>query len=59
MARDPANTEYGTLLMIRSRRLRSLALDEIKKLEESLAKTFKMSNLGDSKVYLGIDIDYN
>jgi hypothetical protein len=24
-----------------------------------LAKTFKMSNLSDSKMYLGIDIDYN
>jgi hypothetical protein len=34
-------------------------LDEIKKLEESLAKIFKISNLGDSKMYLGIDIDYN
>jgi hypothetical protein len=35
------------------------SLDEIKKLEELLIKIFKMSNLGDSKVYLGIDIDYN
>jgi hypothetical protein len=34
-------------------------LDEIKKLEELLAKIFKISNLGDSKVYFGIDIDYN
>jgi hypothetical protein len=34
-------------------------LDEIKELEELLIKIFKMSNLGDSKVYLGIDIDYN
>jgi hypothetical protein len=34
-------------------------LDEIKKLEELLAKIFKMSNLGDSKMYLGIDINYN
>jgi hypothetical protein len=34
-------------------------LDEIKKLEELLAKIFKMSNFGDSKIYLGIDIDYN
>jgi hypothetical protein len=35
------------------------SLNEIKKLEESLTKIFKMSNLGDSKVYLGIDINYN
>jgi hypothetical protein len=35
------------------------SLNEIKKLKESLAKIFKMSNLGDLKVYLGIDIDYN
>jgi hypothetical protein len=34
-------------------------LDEIKELEKLLTKTFKMSNLGDSKMYLGIDIDYN
>jgi hypothetical protein len=34
-------------------------LDEIKKLEELLAKTFKISNFGDLKVYLGIDINYN
>jgi hypothetical protein len=34
-------------------------LDEIKKLEELLVKIFKISNLGDSKMYLGIDIDYN
>jgi hypothetical protein len=34
-------------------------LDEIKKLEELLIKIFKMSNFGDSKMYLGIDIDYN
>jgi hypothetical protein len=34
-------------------------LDEIKELEELLAKIFKMSNFGDSKVYFGIDIDYN
>jgi hypothetical protein len=34
-------------------------LDEIKELEELLAKIFKMSNFSDSKVYLGIDIDYN
>jgi hypothetical protein len=34
-------------------------LNEIKKLKKLLAKIFKMSNLGDSKVYLGIDIDYN
>jgi hypothetical protein len=34
-------------------------LDEIKELEELLIKIFKISNLGDSKVYLGIDIDYN
>jgi hypothetical protein len=34
-------------------------LDEIKKLKELLIKFFKMSNLGDSKIYLGIDIDYN
>jgi hypothetical protein len=34
-------------------------LDEIKKLEELLIKTFKISNFGDSKIYLGINIDYN
>jgi hypothetical protein len=34
-------------------------LDEIKKLEELLTKIFKISNLGDSKIYLRIDIDYN
>jgi hypothetical protein len=34
-------------------------LNEIKKLEKSLIKIFKISNLGDSKMYLGIDIDYN
>jgi hypothetical protein len=34
-------------------------LDEIKKLKELLAKIFKMSNFGDSKMYFGIDIDYN
>jgi hypothetical protein len=35
------------------------SLNEIKKLEELLAKIFKMSNFGDSKMYLRIDIDYN
>jgi hypothetical protein len=34
-------------------------LNEIKKLEKLLAKIFKISNLNDLKVYLGIDIDYN
>jgi hypothetical protein len=34
-------------------------LDEIKELEELLAKIFKISNFGDSKTYLGIDINYN
>jgi hypothetical protein len=34
-------------------------LDEIKELEELLTKIFKISNLGDSKMYLGINIDYN
>jgi hypothetical protein len=34
-------------------------LDEIKELEELLAKIFKISNLNDSKMYLGIDINYN
>jgi hypothetical protein len=34
-------------------------LNEIKKLEESLIKIFKISNFGDSKMYLGIDINYN
>jgi hypothetical protein len=34
-------------------------LDEIKELKELLAKIFKMSNLSDSKIYLGIDINYN
>jgi hypothetical protein len=28
-------------------------------LEELLAKIFNISNLGDSKMYLEIDIDYN
>jgi hypothetical protein len=32
-------------------------LDEIKKLKELLAKIFKISIFGDSKMYLGIDID--
>jgi hypothetical protein len=35
------------------------SLNEIKKLEESLIKIFKMSNFSDSKMYFGIDIDYN
>jgi hypothetical protein len=35
------------------------SLNEIKKLEESLIKIFKISNLSDSKMYLRIDIDYN
>jgi hypothetical protein len=35
------------------------SLDEIQKLKELLAKTFKISNLDDSKIYLKIDIDYN
>jgi hypothetical protein len=35
------------------------SLNEIKELEELLAKIFKISNLGDSKVYLRIDINYN
>jgi hypothetical protein len=34
-------------------------LNEIKKLKELLAKIFKIFNLGDSKVYLKIDINYN
>jgi hypothetical protein len=34
-------------------------LNEIKELEELLAKIFKISNFGDSKMYLRIDIDYN
>jgi hypothetical protein len=34
-------------------------LNEIKDLEELLAKIFKMSNLGDSKMYFRIDINYN
>jgi hypothetical protein len=34
-------------------------LNEIKKLEELLIKIFKISNFGDSKMYLRIDIDYN
>jgi hypothetical protein len=34
-------------------------LNEIKELEELLIKIFKISNLGDLKVYLRIDIDYN
>jgi hypothetical protein len=35
------------------------SLNEIKELEELLTKIFKMSNFGDLKVYLGINIDYN
>jgi hypothetical protein len=34
-------------------------LNEIKELEELLIKIFKISNFGDLKVYLEIDIDYN
>jgi hypothetical protein len=34
-------------------------LNEIKKLKKLLAKIFKISNLGDSKIYLRIDINYN
>jgi hypothetical protein len=34
-------------------------LDEIKELKELLIKIFKMSNFGDSKMYLEIDINYN
>jgi hypothetical protein len=34
-------------------------LNEIKKLEKSLVKIFKISNLSDSKIYLKIDINYN
>jgi hypothetical protein len=34
-------------------------LNEIKKLKELLTKIFKISNLGDSKIYFGIDINYN
>jgi hypothetical protein len=34
-------------------------LNEIKKLEELLIKIFKISNFGDLKVYLEIDINYN
>jgi hypothetical protein len=34
-------------------------LNEIKELEELLAKIFKIFNFGDSKVYLEIDINYN
>jgi hypothetical protein len=34
-------------------------LNEIKKLKKLLTKIFKMFNLDDSKIYLGIDIDYN
>jgi hypothetical protein len=34
-------------------------LDEIKKLKELLTKTFNISNFSDSKIYLGIDINYN
>jgi hypothetical protein len=34
-------------------------LNKIKELEESLIKIFKIFNLGDSKMYLEIDIDYN
>jgi hypothetical protein len=34
-------------------------LNEIKELEDLLIKNFKISNFGDSKMYLGIDINYN
>jgi hypothetical protein len=33
--------------------------DEIKKLEELLAKIFKIFNLDDSNIYFRIDINYN
>jgi hypothetical protein len=34
-------------------------LDEIKELKKLLAKIFKISNFSDSKIYFGINIDYN
>jgi hypothetical protein len=34
-------------------------LNEIKELKELLIKIFKMSNFGDLKMYLRINIDYN
>jgi hypothetical protein len=34
-------------------------LNEIKELEESLTKIFKISNFSDSKIYFRIDINYN
>jgi hypothetical protein len=34
-------------------------LNEIKELEELLAKIFKISNLGDLKIYFRININYN
>jgi hypothetical protein len=34
-------------------------LNEIKKLEKSLIKIFKIFNLSDSKMYFEIDINYN
>jgi hypothetical protein len=34
-------------------------LNEIEKLEKLLTKIFKISNLGDLKIYFEIDIDYN
>jgi hypothetical protein len=35
------------------------SLNEIKELEELLIKIFKISNFGDLKMYLRIDINYN
>jgi hypothetical protein len=34
-------------------------LNEIKELEKLLAKIFKISNLSNSKMYFGININYN
>jgi hypothetical protein len=34
-------------------------LNEIKELKESLIEIFKISNFGDSKMYLRININYN
>jgi hypothetical protein len=35
------------------------SLDEIKAVEQQLAETFKMTNIGDSNYYLGMDLHYD
>ena len=35
------------------------SLDEIKAVKQQLAETFKMTNMGDSNYYLGMDLHYD